>query len=261
MDKNRLILIAGPCCVEDYETCDIVAGTVLKICQDLGISYIFKSSIRKANRTKLDSFSGIGDDKALDILKRIKEKYSIPILTDVHEVDDCIKYATIADYLQVPAFLCRQTDLIASAAVHSKLGIAIKKGQFMSGSGMKYAMEKAKENTNTKIFLIERGNSFGYNDLVVDFTNIVTMKKFANVIMDCTHATQRPNQETGITGGNPEMIETLALCAISSGADGLFIETHPNPHVSKSDGANMLHLDKLKSILEKCIKVRNILTL
>ena len=255
-NKNNFFLIAGPCVVEGEELLMEVAEKVSGICKRLEIPYIFKSSYRKANRTSASSFTGIGDEEGLEIIKKVGQKFSIPTTTDIHAHEEAAMAARYVDVLQIPAFLCRQTDLLIAAAKTGKI-VNVKKGQFLSGPSMKFAVEKIKQAGNDKIGLIERGNTFGYQDLVVDYRNITWMKETGvPVIMDCTHSLQQPNQSGGITGGNPELIETIAKAAIATGADGLFIETHPNPAVAKSDGANMLRLDLLEPLLEKLVRLR-----
>lgn len=254
-DKNSFFLISGPCAVEGKDMVFDIAGRVSEICDKLGIPYIFKASYNKANRTKLDSFRGIGDEKALEILKEVKQALEIPILTDIHTAKEVKDASKVADVLQIPAFLCRQTDLLLAAG-ESKKVVNIKKGQFLSAESMAFAKAKVESTGNNQIMLTERGTTFGYNDLVVDFRNIAIMKKIAPTVLDCTHSVQKPNSTTGVTGGNPEMIETLAKAGIATGADGLFIETHPNPSIAKSDGANMLPIDKLEEMLERLLLVR-----
>lgn len=253
--KSRFFLMAGPCVVENEKLVMEVAQKVKKICSSLNIPYIFKASYRKANRTRLDSFSGIGDEKALKLLAKIREHFNIPVVTDIHSPEEAIMAAEYVDMLQIPAFLCRQTDLLIAAAKIGKY-VNIKKGQFSSPEAMQFATEKIRQNANEKILLTERGTTFGYQDLVVDYRSIPIMKKFGYpVVMDCTHSLQQPNQSSGITGGNPELIETIAMAAIATGADGLFIETHPEPHKALSDGANMLQLSRLESLLKKAVRV------
>lgn len=255
-NNKNFFLIAGPCVVESEELLMEVAGTVSGICKELGIPYIFKSSYRKANRTSAASFTGIGDEAAMQLIKKTGEHYGIPTTSDIHAHDEAALAAQYVDVLQIPAFLCRQTDLLLAAANTGKV-VNVKKGQFLSGPSMKFAVEKIQQAGNPKIGLIERGNSFGYQDLVVDYRNIPWMQQTGvPVIMDCTHSLQQPNQSAGVTGGNPELIETIAKAAIATGADGIFIETHPNPAVAKSDGANMLRLDLLKPLLQKLVRVR-----
>ena len=256
-DHKHFFLIAGPCAIESEAMAYEIAEKLNYISDKLQIPLIFKGSFKKANRTKLDSFTGIGDVQALEILKSIGEKYNIPTITDIHESTDAALAAKYVDVLQIPAFLCRQTDLLVAAAETGKV-VNVKKGQFLSGSGMKFAVEKINACGNNNVILTDRGNSFGYSDLVVDFRNIPEMKNTGvPVVMDCTHSLQQPNQASGITGGKPELIETIAKAAIAVGADGLFIETHPRPWEAKSDGANMLQLDLLESLLEKLLRIRN----
>ena len=260
-NENNFFLIAGPCVVESDELVMEVAQKVYSICKKLEIPYIFKASYRKANRTSADSFTGLGDKVALQILKKVKEKFNLPLVSDIHAHEEAAIAADFVDVLQIPAFLCRQTDLLQAAAATGKI-VNVKKGQFVNGESMKFAVEKIQKATEEKsilpkVMLTERGNSFGYTDLVVDYRNIPIMKSHkVPVIMDCTHSLQQPNQDTGVTGGNPAMIETIAKAAIAAGADGLFIETHPNPSCALSDGANMLHLNLLEALLEKLIKIR-----
>jgi 2-dehydro-3-deoxyphosphooctonate aldolase (KDO 8-P synthase) len=255
-DEKNFFLIAGPCVVESEELIMEVADKVSAICKNLGIPYIFKSSYRKANRTSSSSFTGIGDENALALVKKTGKKYKLPTTSDIHAHDEAAIAANYVDVLQIPAFLCRQTDLLIAASQTGKI-VNVKKGQFLSGPAMKFAAEKIRKAGNDKIILTERGTTFGYQDLVVDYRNIPWMKELNTpVVMDCTHALQQPNQTTGITGGNPQLIGTIAKAAIASGADGLFIETHPNPAVALSDGANMLRLDLLEGLLQKLVKIR-----
>ncbi len=255
-DKNNFFLIAGPCVVESEELVMEVAEKVAGICKNLGIPYIFKASYRKANRTSADSFTGLGDEDALHIVNKAGKKFSLPTTSDIHAHEEAAIAAKYIDVLQIPAFLCRQTDLLVAAALTGKI-VNVKKGQFVNGESMKFAMQKINKAGNEKVMLTERGNTFGYNDLVVDYRNIPVMKNHgAPVIMDCTHSLQQPNQSSGVTGGNPAMIETIAKAAIATGADGLFIETHPDPSCAFSDGANMLKLDLLEELLKKLIKIR-----
>ena len=255
-DENNFFLIAGPCVVESEELIMEVAEKVSSICKKLGIPYIFKASYRKANRTSASSFTGIGDEKALAMLKKTGEKNSIPTTSDIHAHEEAAMAAKYVDILQIPAFLCRQTELLLAAALTGKI-VNVKKGQFVSGEAMKFAVEKIKNAGNDKVILTERGNTFGYQDLVVDYRNIPIMKSHGSpVVMDCTHSLQQPNQASGISGGNPELIGTIAKAAIAAGADGLFIETHPNPGIAKSDGANMLRLELLENLLIQLVKIR-----
>ncbi len=255
-DKEYFFLIAGPCVVESEELTMEVAEKVSGICKNLGIAYIFKSSYRKANRTSGSSFTGIGDEAALEIVKKAGQKFHLPTTSDIHGHDEAAVAAKYVDVLQIPAFLCRQTDLLIAAAETNKI-VNVKKGQFLNGEAMKFAVDKIRGTGNQKIILTERGTTFGYQDLVVDYRNIPIMKAHGTpVVMDCTHSLQQPNQTSGVTGGNPQMIATIAKAAIASGADGLFIETHPNPAVAKSDGANMLKLDLLEELLKQLVKIR-----
>jgi 2-dehydro-3-deoxyphosphooctonate aldolase (KDO 8-P synthase) len=258
MSKNKLLLIAGPCAIENAETPYEVAEKVSAICKRLDIDLVFKSSYKKANRTRLDSFTGIGKQQAYDILQDIRKKYGVPVLTDIHESYEADELKDVVDYLQIPAFLCRQTDLLLAAG-QTGLWVNIKKGQFAAPESMQFAAEKVRSTGNQKVLLTERGTTFGYQDLVVDFRSIPIMKQFAPVIMDCTHSLQQPNQTSGVTGGKPELIATIAKAAMAVGADGLFIETHPNPAQALSDGQNMLQLDRLEELLEVCLRVREVL--
>ncbi len=255
-DEKNFFLIAGPCVVESEDLLMEVADKVYSICKNLGLPYIFKASYRKANRTSGSSFAGLGDDLALGMINHVKKKFSLPTTTDIHAKEEAVLAAQHVDILQIPAFLCRQTDLLEAAAKTGKF-VNVKKGQFVSGEAMKFAVDKIRKAGNEKIILTERGTTFGYQDLVVDYRNIPIMRSHnVPVVMDCTHSLQQPNQAAGITGGNPQMIETIAKAAIATGADGLFIETHPNPAAAKSDGANMLKLDLLSPLLEKLIRIK-----
>lgn len=254
--QNNFFLIAGPCVVENEQMVYEIAEKVSGICKRLGIPYIFKASYRKANRTSATSFTGIGDEKALQLIQAVGKQFNVPTTTDIHAAPEAAMAAEYVDVLQIPAFLCRQTDLLLAAAATHKT-INVKKGQFVSGPSMKFPVDKIKQAGNQQVWLTERGNSFGYQDLIVDYRNITWMKEHGvPVIMDCTHSLQQPNQTSGVTGGNPQLIETIAKAAIATGADGLFIETHPNPSVAKSDGANMLLLDLLEPLLEKLVRLR-----
>lgn len=252
----QFFLMAGPCAIEDESMALRIAEHIAKLTERLGIPYIFKGSYRKANRSRVDSFTGIGDERALRILARVRQEFDIPVVTDIHETQEAAMAAEYVDVLQIPAFLCRQTDLIAAAARTGRM-VNIKKGQFLSASGMEHAARKVTDCGNEQVILCERGNSFGYSDLVVDFTNIPAMKATGfPTVMDVTHSLQRPNQASGVTGGKPALIETIARAAIAVGADGLFIETHPEPETAKSDAANMLQLDLLGPMLERLIRIR-----
>ena len=254
--QHSFFLMAGPCVVESEKGALEIASTISEICQKLQIPYVYKASYRKANRTSASSFTGIGDLKALEILQQIRSVYKVPVVTDIHTAEEAKLAAPYVDILQIPAFLCRQTDLLMAAAETGKI-VNIKKGQFLSGAAMRFAVEKITGAGNEKVLLTERGTTFGYQDLVVDFRNIPWMQEIGvPVVMDVTHALQQPNQTSGITGGNPQLIGTLAKAAIAIGAEGLFIETHPNPSLAKSDGANMLPLNQLQSLLEQLIKIR-----
>ena len=254
-DSKNFFLIAGPCAIESEDMAMRIAETVIKITDKYKIPYIFKGSFKKANRSRVDSFTGIGDEKALQILKKVGETFNIPTTTDIHENAHAELAAQFVDVLQIPAFLVRQTDLLVAAAKTNKV-VTLKKGQFLSPEAMKFAVQKVKDSGNEKTAIIERGNSFGYTDLIVDYRGIPIMKQYSPVILDITHSLQQPNQESGITGGRPELIETIAKAGIAVGADGIFLETHPNPSEAKSDGANMLQLDKLDNLLAKLTKIR-----
>ena len=255
-DSGNFLLIAGPCVVESEEIVFETAGHLRMLSEKYHIPFIFKASYRKANRSKADSFSGIGDIKALKMLAEVRNRFSVPVITDIHNPDEAEMAAEYVDVLQIPAFLCRQTDLLVAAAKTGKW-INIKKGQFLSGSSMKFAVEKVRDSGNNQIMLTDRGNMFGYQDIVVDFRNIPEMQKTGvPVIMDITHSLQQPNQEAGISGGRPDMIETIGKAAISVGADGIFIETHPDPATAKSDGANMLILSGMDHLLNRLVALR-----
>jgi len=254
--ENTFFLIAGPCVIESREETFEIANTLKTVTEKLNIPFIFKGSFKKANRTRLNSFTGIGDDSAINILKEVKKELRLPITTDVHCIDDIKKVENIVDILQIPAFLCRQTDLLIYAAKTGKY-INIKKGQFLSAENMKYAIEKITSNSNNNVLATERGNMFGYNDLVVDFRSIPIMKEFdVPVVLDITHSLQQPNMSSGITGGKPKFIETIAKAGIAVGADGIFLETHPDPQSAKSDGENMLKLDLVEDLLLKLKKIK-----
>ncbi|HYK56440.1 MAG TPA: 3-deoxy-8-phosphooctulonate synthase [Flavisolibacter sp.] len=255
-DKDSFFLIAGPCVVESEELVFEVAQKVSDICRRHRIPLIFKASYRKANRTSASSFTGLGDELGLQIIQKAARKFGLPVTTDIHTEREVELAAQYVDVLQIPAFLCRQTELLIAAGKTGKI-VNVKKGQFVSGEAMRFAVEKIKSTGNNKIMLTERGTTFGYQDLVVDYRNIPWMQQSGvPVVMDCTHSLQQPNQTSGVTGGNPQLIGTIAKAAIAAGADGLFIETHPDPACAKSDGANMLRLDLLEDLLEKLIRVR-----
>lgn len=248
--------MAGPCVVEGEDIVLRIAERIVSITDKLQIPFIFKGSYRKANRSRLDSFTGIGDEKALKILAKVSREFGIPTVTDIHESDEAAIAAEFVDVLQIPAFLCRQTDLLIAAAKTGKT-VNVKKGQFLSAGSMKFAVEKIQDTGNPNVILTDRGNTFGYQDIIVDFRGIPEMRSFGvPVVMDCTHSLQQPNQPGGVTGGKPALIETIAKAAIAVGADGLFIETHPDPSAARSDGANMLHLDHLENLLNKLIRIR-----
>lgn len=255
-DKNNFFLIAGPCVVEGEDIALRIAEKMVSISNKLQIPLLFKGSYRKANRSRLDSFTGIGDEKALQILAKVGQEFDIPTLTDIHESAEAAMAAEFVDVLQIPAFLCRQTDLLIAAAKTGKI-VNVKKGQFLSAGSMKFAVDKIIESGNSNVILTDRGNTFGYQDIIVDYRGIPEMKSFGvPVVMDCTHSLQQPNQASGVTGGKPALIETIAKAAIAVGADGLFIETHPDPAHAKSDGANMLQLDLLEGLMIKLIRIR-----
>lgn len=254
--SDNFFLMAGPCAIESEEIALRIAERIVTITDKLNIPYIFKGSYRKANRSRVDSFTGIGDENALKILEKVGKEFGIPTVTDIHESQEAAMAAAYVDVLQIPAFLCRQTDLLVAAAKTGKI-VNIKKGQFLSAESMSFAVDKVKDSGNNNVFLTDRGNSFGYQDLIVDFRGIPVMRSFGvPTVMDCTHSLQQPNQTSGVTGGKPALIETIAKAAIAVGADGLFIETHPDPANAKSDGANMLQLDLLEPLLEKLIRIR-----
>ncbi len=258
-DSNNFFLLAGPCVIEDETMAYPIAEQILKITNRLEIPFVFKASYKKANRSRLDSFSGIGDEKALGILKDISEKLDIPVVTDIHSAEEARLAADYVDVLQIPAFLCRQTELLLAAGETGKV-INIKKGQFVSGEAMRFAVEKVLSTGNEAIWLTERGNMFGYGDLVVDYRNIPTMQKIGfPVVLDITHSLQQPNQSNGVTGGRPQLIETMGRAGIAAGVDGIFLETHPQPSLAKSDGANMLPLKQLEKLLEHLVEIRKVI--
>ncbi len=254
-NSKNFFLIAGPCIIEGENMALKIAEKVLNITDKFEIPYIFKGSFKKANRSRVDSFTTIGEEKSLEILKKVGETFNIPVTTDIHENEHAALAANYVDVLQIPAFLVRQTELLVAAAKTGKC-VTLKKGQFLSPESMKFAVEKITDSGNSKTAIIERGNSFGYTDLIVDFRGIPTMQQYAPVILDVTHSLQQPNQSSGVTGGRPDLIETIAKAGIAVGTDGLFIETHPDPSCALSDGANMLQLDKLEALLQKLTRVR-----
>ncbi len=259
LNNNTFFLIAGPCVVESEDICFEIAEQLVAVTTALNIPFVFKASFKKANRSKLDSFSTIGEEKALQILSDVKSRFGVQILTDVHETTDCDKVKDIADIIQIPAFLCRQTELLIAAGKTGKT-INIKKGQFVNADMMRHAAAKVVSTGNPNIWLTERGTMFGYNDLMVDFRNIPLMKQLGYpVVFDATHSVQQPNGSNGISGGKPEFIETLAKCAIAAGVDGIFLETHPNPGKALSDGTNMLPLNEVQLLLEKLLRIRQAL--
>jgi len=256
LDSGNFFLIAGPCVIEDESMPAKIAERIVSITNKLRIPFIFKASYKKANRSRLDSFTGIGELKGLKILDEIRNNLNIPVLTDVHSVDEIEMATNYVDILQIPAFLCRQTDLLLAAAKSGKI-VNIKKGQFLSPESMIFAINKVRESGNEKVMITDRGTTFGYQDLVVDYRGIPTIQNYnVPVVLDCTHSLQQPNKPEGITGGQPEMIETIAKAGVAVGVDGIFIETHPNPANARSDGANMLKLDLLEELLEKLIRIR-----
>ena len=258
-NSGNFFLISGPCAIEGEEMAFKISEQILTICNRLQIPFIFKGSYRKANRSRLDSFTGIGDIEALSILKKVGEKYNIPTLTDIHSEKEAEMAANYVDVLQIPAFLCRQTDILVAAAQTGKV-VNIKKGQFLSPESMEHVVDKITKSGNNTIMITDRGTMFGYQDMVVDFRGVPTMKKFGfPLIMDVTHSLQQPNQNSGITAGKPEMIETIAKAAIATGVDGIFLETHPDTKQAKSDGANMLELNKLEELLTKLVRIRKAL--
>ena len=258
-NSNNFFLMAGPCVIENEQMPFEICEKLKEICERLDIDLIFKASYKKANRSKIDSFSGIGDEKALKILGEIRKKYALPVVTDIHSAEEAEMAAEYVDILQIPAFLCRQTDLLLAAAKTNKI-INIKKGQFLSAQSMKHVADKVLSVGNEKIILTDRGTMFGYQDLIVDFRSIPIMQSFnLPVVMDITHSLQQPNQSEGVSGGMPQMISTIAKAAIAVGANGIFMETHPNPSQALSDGKNMLALDQVESLLEKLIKIKKAL--
>lgn len=255
LDSKQFFLIAGPCAIEGETMALKIAEQVCELTDKLRIPYIFKGSFKKANRSRIDSFTGIGDEKALKILRKVSETFEVPTLTDIHQIKDASMAASIVDVLQIPAFLVRQTDLLVAAAKTSKV-INLKKGQFMSPEAMQHAVRKVKDSGNEKVWITDRGTMFGYQDMIVDFRAIPTMRQYATTVLDVTHSLQQPNQNTGVTGGRPDMIETIARAGVANNVDGLFIETHYDPSKAKSDGANMLHLDQLGPLLKNLVAIK-----
>ena len=253
--SEQFFLLAGPCVIEGEQMALEIAEHAMNITSRLGIPYVFKGSYRKANRSRIDSFTGIGDEKALKILRKVRETFNIPVVTDIHTAEEATIAAEYVDVLQIPAFLCRQTDLLVAAA-HTGRMINIKKGQFLSPDAMQFAVQKVRDAGNNDVAITERGTTFGYQDLMVDFRGVKVMQQYAPVIVDITHSLQQPNQTKGVTGGLPEFIELMARASIAVGADGLFLETHQDPSVAKSDGANMLRLDLLEDLLTRCATLR-----
>ena len=255
INSNNFFLLCGPCAIEGEDMALRIADKVVRITNKLEIPYVFKGSFKKANRSRIDSFTGIGDEKALKILKKVSDTFDIPTVTDIHEISDAKLAAQYVDVLQIPAFLVRQTDLVVAAAETGKV-VNLKKGQFMSPEAMKHAVQKVKDAGNEKAWITDRGTMFGYQDMIVDFRGIPTMRNYAPVVLDVTHSLQQPNQSTGVTGGRPDMIETIARAGVVNNVDGLFIETHFDPANAKSDGANMLHLDNLEKLLTNLVAIR-----
>jgi len=256
-DTGNFYLLAGPCIIEDEKMAFPIAEAILEITDKLKIPFVFKASYKKANRSRLESFSGIGDEKSLKILRKVSETFALPTITDIHSEAEAQMAAEYADILQIPAFLCRQTELLIAAGKTGKV-VNIKKGQFVAGKTMRFAVDKVKSTGNNNVMLTERGNMFGYGDLVVDYRNIPEMQRSGvPVILDITHSLQQPNQSSGVTGGRPDLIETIAKAGIAVGVDGIFVETHPNPADALSDGANMLKMDKLEGLLKKLLRIQN----
>jgi len=253
--SDNFFLLSGPCAIEGEDMALRIAEKIVRITDALEIPYIFKGSFKKANRSRVDSFTGIGDEKALKILQKVSQTFGVPTVTDIHEISDAALAAQYVDVLQIPAFLVRQTDLVVAAAKTGKV-VNLKKGQFMSPESMKHAVQKVLDSGNNQVAITDRGTMFGYQDMVVDFRGIPTMKAYAPVVLDVTHSLQQPNQTSGVTGGRPDMIETIARAGIATGADGIFIETHFDPFNAKSDGANMLHIDHLERLLTNLVAIR-----
>lgn len=254
-DSNNFFLLSGPCAIEGEDMALRIAEKIVSVTDKLKIPYIFKGSFKKANRSRVDSFMGIGDEKALKILRKVSETFHVPTVTDIHEISDATMAAEYVDVLQIPAFLVRQTDLVVAAAKTGKV-INLKKGQFMSPESMKHAVQKVLDSNNAQVMITDRGTMFGYQDMIVDFRGVPTMKQYAPVVLDVTHSLQQPNQSSGVTGGRPDLIETIARAGIATGVDGIFMETHFDPANAKSDGANMLHLDHLEKLLTNLVAIR-----
>jgi 2-dehydro-3-deoxyphosphooctonate aldolase (KDO 8-P synthase) len=255
LDSDNFFLLAGPCAIEGEEMAMHIAERLIRITDDLKIPLVFKGSFKKANRSRIDSFTGIGDEKALKILKKVSETFNVPTVTDIHESSDAAMAAEYVDILQIPAFLVRQTDLVVAAAKTGKT-VNLKKGQFMSPEAMKHAVQKMLDSNNDNVMVTDRGTMFGYQDMIVDFRGIPTMQQYATTVLDITHSLQQPNQASGVTGGRPDLIETVAKAGIAVGVDGIFIETHFDPANAKSDGANMLHLDYFEDLMKKLVAIR-----
>lgn len=256
-NSNNFFLLAGPCAIEGEDMAMRIAEKVLQITDKLEIPFVFKGSFKKANRSRIDSFTGIGDEKALEILAKVSESFKVPTITDIHEISDAALAAKYVDVLQIPAFLVRQTDLVVAAAKTGKV-VNLKKGQFMSPEAMKHAVQKVKDSGNDNVWITDRGTMFGYQDMIVDFRGIPTMRSYAPTVLDVTHSLQQPNQSSGVTGGRPDMIETIARAGVVNNIDGLFMETHFDPANAKSDGANMLHLDYLEKLLTNLVAIRKV---
>ncbi len=255
IDSGNFFILAGPCAIESEEMAFKIAERLLKITDDLKIPFVFKGSFKKANRSRIDSFTGIGDEKALRILQKVSNEFGVPTVTDIHESSDAELAAAYVDILQIPAFLVRQTDLVVAAAKTGKT-INLKKGQFMSPESMKHAVQKVLDSNNENVMITDRGTMFGYQDMIVDFRGIPVMQQYATTVLDITHSLQQPNQSSGVTGGRPDLIETIAKAGIATGVDGIFIETHFDPTNAKSDGANMLHLDHFEGLMKKLVAIR-----
>lgn len=254
-ESDNFFLLAGPCAIEGEEMAMRIAEKLVSVTDKLEIPYVFKGSFKKANRSRVDSFTGIGDEKALKILQKVSREFGVPTVTDIHTNEDATMAAEYVDILQIPAFLVRQTDLVVAAANTGKT-VNLKKGQFMSPESMKHAVQKVLDCQNENVMVTDRGTMFGYQDMIVDFRGIPTMQQYASTVLDVTHSLQQPNQTTGVTGGRPDMIETIAKAGIAVGVDGIFIETHFDPANAKSDGANMLHLDYFEGLMTKLVAIR-----